>query len=90
MDALPPAAVISLRAHRERQEVEREMMGLPLTDDDLVFSYTDRLPLSPCGVSNAFGTGRSFGQVSEPKHDCAASERGHKAKCFATLAVLGN
>jgi len=41
MDALPPAAVVSLRAHRERQEVEREMMGLSLTDDDLAFPYSD-------------------------------------------------
>src|SRR5581483_6381362 len=40
---------------------------------------------STSNSSQACGTGRSAGQESRPKHDCAACESGHRAKCFAPL-----
>jgi integrase len=43
-----------LREHREKQEVHRAMIGIPLTDDDLVFSHLDGKPLLPNTVTHAW------------------------------------
>jgi len=52
--ALPPSAVLLLKEHREKQKLERTMLGIPLTDDDLVFSHFDGKPLLPNTVTHAW------------------------------------
>ena len=52
--ALSPSAALALRAHRERQEGERYILGLSLTTEDLVFSHPDGSPLLPNTVTHAF------------------------------------
>jgi integrase len=54
MVALPPSAIMALREHRDKQERERAMLGIPLTDDDLVFAHLDGKPLLPDSVSHAW------------------------------------
>jgi integrase len=51
--ALPPSAVSVLREHREKQEAMRAMLGIPLKDDDLVFSDLESKPLLPNTVTHA-------------------------------------
>ena len=43
-----------LREHKKRQEAARFMLGIPLKDDDLVFSQVDGKPLLPDTVSHAW------------------------------------
>ena len=52
--ALPPSAVLVLKEHWERQKLERAMLGISLTDDDLVFSQFDGKPLRPNTVTRAW------------------------------------
>lgn len=52
--ALPPSAILVLNEHREKQKLERAMLGIPLTDDDLVFSHLDGSPLLPNTVTHAW------------------------------------
>jgi len=52
--ALSPAAVLALREHRERQNLEAIMAGRALTSDDLVFSTADGSPLLPNSLTHAF------------------------------------
>jgi integrase len=52
--ALPPSAVIVLREHREKQKLERAMLGIPLTDEDIVFSHPDGNPWLPNTVTHAW------------------------------------
>ena len=52
--ALSPVAVLALREHKKRQELERMMVGVPLAPDDLVFSNADNSPLLPNSVTHAF------------------------------------
>jgi len=55
--ALSPAAVIALRGHKQKQELERLdclMKGAPVVNDDLVFSNSDGSPLLPNSVTHAF------------------------------------
>jgi integrase len=54
MVALSPSAALVLREHREKQEVDRIMLGVPLKDDDLVFSQFDSKPLLPNTVTHAW------------------------------------
>jgi integrase len=54
--ALPPSAILVLKEYREKQELERAMLGVPLKDDDLVFSTPDRNPLRPNTVTRAWTT----------------------------------
>lgn len=54
MIALPPQAVKVLKEHRQKQTLERAMLGIPLTDDDLVFSQPDGKALLPDTVSHAW------------------------------------
>ena len=49
--ALPPSAILLLKEHYEKQKLERAMLGTPLSDDDLVFSYPDGNPLLPDTVT---------------------------------------
>ena len=52
--ALSPTAVVALREYKQRQEVERLILGKPVTDEDLVFSNSDSSPLLPNSVTHAF------------------------------------
>jgi len=52
--ALPPSAILTLREHHEKQKLERVMLGIPLTGDDLVFSQLDGKPLRPNTVTRAW------------------------------------
>ncbi len=52
--ALPPSAILVLNEHREKQELDRAMLGMPLTDDDLVFSALEGKPLCPNTITRAW------------------------------------
>jgi len=52
--ALPPSAVLLLKEHWEKQKLDRVMLGIPLSDDDLVFSHFDGSPLLPNTVTHAW------------------------------------
>ncbi len=52
--ALSPSAILMLKDHREMQESQRIMLGLLLTDSDLIFSTVEGKPLRPNTVSRAW------------------------------------
>jgi integrase len=52
--ALPPSVVLVLKEHREKQKLDRHMLGVPLKDDDLVFCNYSGKPLLPGTVSHAW------------------------------------
>lgn len=52
--ALSPSAILTLQANREKQEATRAKLGVPLKDDDLVFSTLEGKPLRPNTVSRAW------------------------------------
>ncbi len=52
--SLSPASCLELRAYRENQARYAEALGIPLTDNTLVFSHPDGSPRSPMTLSNAF------------------------------------
>ena len=52
--ALSPSAILTLKEHKERQALDRAMLGIPLRDDDLVFSTLEGKPLRPNTVSRAW------------------------------------
>ncbi|GAJ03320.1 unnamed protein product, partial [marine sediment metagenome] len=52
--ALSPSAILTLKEHREKQALERAMLGIPRKDDDLVFSTPEGQPLRPNTVSRAW------------------------------------
>ena len=54
MIALSPSAISSLRKHKEKQEMERLLLGKTLTNEDLVFSYLNGKPLLPNTVTHAW------------------------------------
>jgi len=54
MIALSPSAALFLREHREKQEADRVLLGMPLKDDDLVFSQPNGKPLLPDTVTHAW------------------------------------
>jgi integrase len=52
--ALSPTAVLALRAYREKVEVERDILGIPLTPDSLVFSHYDGSPMLANTITHAY------------------------------------
>lgn len=52
--ALSPSAILVLQDHYEKRKLERAMLGIPLEDDDLVFSILKGKPLRPNTVSRAW------------------------------------
>ena len=52
--ALPPSAILLLKAYKEKQELERGSLGTSLTDNDLVFRHFDGKPLLPNTVTHAW------------------------------------
>lgn len=49
--ALSPSVTLMLKRHREQQECQRALIGVPLTDDDLVFSTLEGKAMRPNTVS---------------------------------------
>jgi integrase len=43
-----------LKQHCEKQKIARDMVGKPLTGDDLVFAHVDGKPLRPNTISRAW------------------------------------
>jgi integrase len=52
--ALSPSSVLVLAEHKERQEGVLTMIGIPIGQDDLVFSTPEGKPLRPNTVSRAW------------------------------------
>lgn len=52
--ALSPSSVLVLAEHKERQEEIRAMIGIPLSQDDLVFSTPQGKPLRPDTVTRSW------------------------------------
>ena len=52
--ALSPSLGLVLRQHRSAQEVQRALLGKPLTDEDFVFAHPDGTLLDPSTVSHTF------------------------------------
>ena len=52
--ALSPSTTLLLKVHYEKQKLERAMLGIPLTDGDLVFSHLDGKPLRPNTITRAW------------------------------------
>ncbi|MFC1940960.1 site-specific integrase [Chloroflexota bacterium] len=54
MVMLSPSTALLLQEHRDKQEAQRAMLGIPLRDEDLVFSDLEGNPLLPDTVSHAW------------------------------------
>ena len=52
--ALSPSSCIELQQYRESQEKDANLLGIPLTDDSLVFGHPDGSPRSPSTLTLAF------------------------------------
>ena len=52
--ALSPSTSLILKEHHEKQQLDRAMLGIRLTDNDLVFSHLDGEPLLPNTVTHAW------------------------------------
>jgi integrase len=52
MVSLSPSTALLLQEHRDKQEAQRAMLGIPLKDADLVFSDLEGKPLLPDTVSH--------------------------------------
>jgi integrase len=51
---LGPLAILVLKGHREKIEAIRSDLGIPLTENDLVFAYPDGKMVTPHTVSQTF------------------------------------
>ena len=54
MVSLSPSAALLFQEHRDKQEVQRVMLGVPLKDDDLIFSNHEGKPILPDSVTHAW------------------------------------
>lgn len=54
--ALTASTILILREYHEQQKLERDMIGNPLTDNDLVFSNLEGKPLRPNTITRAWTT----------------------------------
>ena len=52
--SLSPTAVLALRAYREKLEAGRDILGIPLTPDSLVFSHYDGSPMLANTITHAY------------------------------------
>ena len=53
--SLSPISCVLLRGHRERQEADANLLGVPLTGESLVFGHVDGSPRAPATLTHAFG-----------------------------------
>ncbi len=68
--ALSPSLAILLKEHKQKQELDRMMLGKLLLPNDLVFSNPDGSPLQPDGITKAFTRiARSIGLYGVRFHD---------------------
>ena len=68
--ALSPATCMLLRAYRERQEADAELLGTPLVGDSLVFAHVDGTPRPPATLTHAFTKlARRIGLAGVRLHD---------------------
>ena len=71
MVSLTPSTALVLRAHREKQEATRLMLGGTLQDDDLIFSDFSGKPFLPNAVTHAWiKLVRRNGLKGIRLHDC--------------------
>ncbi len=54
MVALSPSAALLLQEYKDKQAAQRAMLGIPLKDDDLIFSDLEGKPLLPDTVTHAW------------------------------------
>jgi len=54
--ALSPSAILTLQEHRDKMAIDRVIIGIPLTDNDLVFSQPDGRPFRPDTISRVWKT----------------------------------
>jgi integrase len=54
--AMPPSAILVLHDHHEKQRMDRDLLGIQLSDEDLVFSQPDGRPLRPDTITRAWPT----------------------------------
>jgi integrase len=54
MVALSPSTALVLSELKEGQKLERAMQGIPLKDDELVFSWSDGNPMLPNSITHAW------------------------------------
>ena len=54
MVSLSPSTAITLREHKAQQEILKGNAGLPLSEDDLVFSHYNGKPFLPDTVTHAW------------------------------------
>ncbi|MBI4298688.1 MAG: site-specific integrase [Chloroflexi bacterium] len=54
--ALPPSATLLLQQYHEMRKLDRDILGRPLGDGDLIFSTLDGKPLRPNTVTRAWTT----------------------------------
>lgn len=52
--ALSPSAILTLKEHKEKKETQCILLGIPLKDNDLVFSTLEGKPLRPNTVTRAW------------------------------------
>ncbi|MFC1869870.1 tyrosine-type recombinase/integrase [Chloroflexota bacterium] len=52
--ALSPSTMLTLQAHHDKQAMDRAMLGVPLTDNDLVFCQYDGSPFRPNTITRAW------------------------------------
>ena len=52
--SLSPTAVLAIRAYKEKVEAERDILGIPLTLDSLVFSYYNGSPMLANTITHAY------------------------------------
>ena len=51
---LGPSPILALKEHKEKQRLERVLLGMVVKDSDLVFSHFDGKPLMPDSVTHAW------------------------------------
>ena len=52
--SLPLSAAMLLQEHKDKQAAQRAMLGIPLKEDDLIFSDLEGKPLLPATVTHAW------------------------------------
>jgi integrase len=54
--ALSPSTILLLQQHKEKQRLDKTLLGIPPTDNDLVFSTPEGKPIRPNTITRAWTT----------------------------------